>query len=140
DALLFVVVTLALLLLGQGLRMAAKRKGQSAGLSSRGLAAAAAYLLLPLVLLKAIGGATLWLGADQWWLPHHPVDSYVVIVKSQVDWGRFWLKCAVAYGPSALLLADLVVALLRGRARDARMPQSFARLALGLSSLCLLFV
>ncbi len=149
DLWLYFVVTLGLLLLGQLLRTLARRRsargpGQPSALSSRGLAAAAAYLLLPLVLLKAIGAATLWLGVDAWWLPHHPVDSYVVIVKNRVDWGRFWLKCAVAYGPSALLLADLVVWLVLRRARGAGVARGhdpgFLPRALGLSSLCLLGV
>lgn len=140
DVLLFVVVTVGLLLLGQGLRMAARRRGRETSVSSRGLAAAAAYLLLPLALLKAIGAATMWLGADQWWLPHHPIDSYVVVVKNQIDWGRFSLKCLVAYGLSSLLLLDLVVTLVRGRASRSSFSPAFGVRALGLSTLCLLGV
>lgn len=140
DVALLVVVTIALLLLGQLVNARARRRGEPRPLSSRGLAAAAAYLALPVALLKAAGALTLWLGVDQWWLPHHPVDSYVVVVRNQVDWGRFWLKCAVAYGPSAILLVDLVVALLRGRARDAAPPSSFPAQALGLASLAALVV
>lgn len=137
DLALLAVVAVSLVSLGLLLNARARRRGRVPRLSARGLAAAAAYLALPLVLLKAIGAVTMWLGADQWWLPHHPVDSYVVVVKQQVDWGRFWLKCAVAYGPSALLLADLVVALVRDRVQDAPLDEGFLRPALGLTSLCL---
>lgn len=139
DVLLLVAVTFGLLLLGQLLNALAKRRGDPRPLSSRGLAAAAAYLALPLVFLKGVGAITMWVGVDQWWLPHHPVDSYVVIVQQRVDWGRFWIKCAVAYGPSALLLADLVVALIRGRVKDVSAPGGFLPQALGLASLSLLF-
>jgi thiol-disulfide isomerase/thioredoxin len=107
DVLLWVFVVAVLIALGRF--VATPRR------SARSMAAAASYLLLPVLLLQAIGGITMWTGFDQWWLPHHPVDSYVVIVKNRVDWTRFLLKCAVAYGPSALLLVDLVVGVFRGR-------------------------
>lgn len=123
DLLLFVVVLLALFVLG---RLLAREK-----LPARGLATAAAYLLIPLALLKGAGALTLWLGADQWWLPHHAVDSSVVVVGRQVDWTRFAVKCAVAYGPSAILLADLVAALLRRRVRGVADTPSFAPTAFG---------
>jgi thiol-disulfide isomerase/thioredoxin len=123
DLLLFVVVLVALLLLGRLLRRER--------LPARGLAAAAAYLLVPLALLKGVGALTLWLGVDQWWLPHHAVDSSVVVVAGRVDWTRFAFKAAVAYGPSAILLAELVVGLVKGRARAATASPSFAPSAVG---------
>ncbi|MFZ9887268.1 MAG: TlpA disulfide reductase family protein [Myxococcota bacterium] len=100
DVSLFFCVLVALLLLGRVLRRVRT--------SSRGLAAAAGYLLLPLALLKAIGITTLWLGIDQWWLPHHPIDSHVVFLKGELVVGRFVTKLLVSYGLPALLLLALV--------------------------------
>lgn len=71
----------------------------------RPLAAAdlAAWLLIPLVLLKALGAALAGFGLELWWLPHHAVDSGVIFVERHVSWSRFLVKCAVAYGPSLVL-------------------------------------
>jgi thiol-disulfide isomerase/thioredoxin len=140
DVMLFFVVAFALVVLGRvGARFAPFERR-----SARAMAAVAGYLLLPVVALKVAGGVTMWLGADQWWLPHHPIDSYVVVVDRRIDWTRFALKCVVAYGPSALLLLDFVLATLRGRAppeRDepARAPSGRALVAGGaVVALCVL--
>lgn len=130
DVSLFVCVLIVLLLLGRTLRRAR--------LSARGLAAVAGYLLLPIALLKAIGVTTLWLGIDQWWLPHHPIDSYVVFLKGELLVGRFVTKLFVSYGLSALLLGDIVVALFRGRLQQAPDDARWGAPSLGAVSLALL--
>ena len=74
-----------------------------------GTAIAVTYLLVPLTLLKALGGLLALAGVDLWALPHEAVDSMAVVVKGRVDMGRFAVKCAVAYGSGlATLLAWLV--------------------------------
>ena len=72
----------------------------------RSAAAATVMLLVPLAVLKAIGGALAALGLDLWWLPHHAVDSIVVVKAGRVDVVRFVTKCVFAYGPGlGVLLA-----------------------------------
>lgn len=123
DLMLLAVVATALVLLG---RFGPSRR------SSRAMAAVAGYLVVPVLLLKIIGATTMWLGHDQWWLPHHPIDSYVVFVNRQLDWVRFLTKCGVAYGWSAILLVDLVIGVLKGDAPAPREPP-FARFAAGVA-------
>lgn len=130
DVSLCVCAFIALFLLSRVLRRAR--------LSARGLAAVAGYLLLPLALLKAIGAATLWLGGDQWWLPHHPVDSHVVFAKGELVVGRFVTKLLVSYGFSALLLGDLVIALLRGKQQRVADTGGWLAPSLGAVSVALL--
>lgn len=70
--------------------------------------AAGVWLLVPLIVLKCIGGALQAAGVDLWFLPHEAVDSPVVIVDRHVSWLRFVVKCAVGYGPSLALATALV--------------------------------
>lgn len=71
-------------------------------------ATATTYLLVPLTVLKAIGGALFVAGVDVWALPHTAVDSLAVVVGKQIDPVRVVVKAVVAYGPGlAVLLAWL---------------------------------
>jgi thiol-disulfide isomerase/thioredoxin len=82
-------------------------------------AAAAGWLLVPLIALKALGGTLSVFGVNAWFMPHLAVDSSVVIVNGEVDWLRFAIKCLVAYAwplTSALLF---VVDAARGADRAA---------------------
>lgn len=132
DLMILAAVASALILL--------RRFGPSRG-SARAAAAVAAYLMVPVLLLKIAGAVTMWSGVDQWWLPHHPIDSYVVIVNRQIDWTRVIVKCVVAYGWPALLLLDLVIGILKRRpiASVATTP-GFAPVAVGggVAALCVL--
>lgn len=83
-------------------------------------AAAACWLLVPLIVLKCIGGALQAAGFDQWWLPHEAVDSMAIVVGKQVSWLRFTVKCLVAYGPSLVMGALLI----RAWARPSSPPSS----------------
>lgn len=75
---------------------------------ARNVAVAATWLLVPLVVMKAVGGALQAFQVDLWWLPHHAVDSWVVLVNRQVSWLRFAAKCATAYGLPLALAVTLV--------------------------------
>jgi len=91
-----VVVAVAAVLIGA----IAKARGQKA----IGAAVAVTYLLIPLALLKALGGLLALAGVEVWALPHRAVDSLVVVVDNQVDWGRFTVKCVVAYTHGLVVL------------------------------------
>jgi thiol-disulfide isomerase/thioredoxin len=71
-----------------------------------GAAVATAFLLVPLALLKAGGGLLAHAGLDLWWLPHRAVDSAAILVDGHRSWGRFAIKCVVAYGPGLAVLLD----------------------------------
>ncbi|MBM4281515.1 MAG: TlpA family protein disulfide reductase, partial [Deltaproteobacteria bacterium] len=79
---------------------------RAVGRRARGAALATAYLLVPLAVCKAAGGALALLDVKLWWLPHTAVDSAAVLVQGQVSWARFTAKCVVAYGPGLVLIAD----------------------------------
>lgn len=87
-------------------------------LSSRAAATAVAYLVLPIVVMKAAGASLSFAGVDFWWLPHHPVGSWAVVVNGRFDVGRYAVKCAVSYGPPALLLGLMLRDLWRTRGSD----------------------
>jgi thiol-disulfide isomerase/thioredoxin len=69
-------------------------------------AIATTYLLVPLTLLKAVGGACAVAGLELWWLPHRAVDSMAVVVSGHMDIGRIVLKSVVAYAPGGMVLLD----------------------------------
>jgi cytochrome c biogenesis protein CcmG/thiol:disulfide interchange protein DsbE len=71
-------------------------------------AVAAVWLIVPLLVLKCVGGALQAAGVDLWPLPHEAVDSMAVVVDKQVSWLRFTVKSLVAYGPSVVMGALLV--------------------------------
>jgi cytochrome c biogenesis protein CcmG, thiol:disulfide interchange protein DsbE len=75
-------------------------------------ATAGAWLLVPLAALKALGAVLDIADLNVWFMPHYAVDSPVVLVKGQVDWARFAIKCVTAYG-WPLILALMVVSSLR---------------------------
>lgn len=81
-----------------------------------GAAIATTYLLVPLAVMKAIGGLCAFVGFEFWFLPHRAVDSFAVVVGEgagqHVDWLRFAVKCAVSFGPG---LAVLLHWLVKGR-------------------------
>lgn len=110
DALLLALTCLAVAVLARVLSKGRVPPGQAA--------IAAAWLLVPLVVLKAIGGALQAFQVDLWWLPHHAVDSWVVLVDRKVSWARFALKCGTAYA-LPLALAVSLVASFRTRAAGA---------------------
>ncbi len=71
-------------------------------------ATATTYLLVPLTVLKAIGGALSVGGVEVWSLPHTAVDSLAVVVGRSIDPVRVVVKSLVAYGPGlAILIAWL---------------------------------
>ena len=106
DALLLVGVAVGLGVFGA---YVAKRR-----VSFGAAATAAAYLLVPLVALKVVGGLIQLAGRDLWWMPHWPVDALqAIVVQNKVDWTRFAVKCVVAYAIPLALLLDLVVYLMR---------------------------
>jgi thiol-disulfide isomerase/thioredoxin len=76
------------------------------GQRALGAATAVAYLIVPLALVKAIGGVLALAGPDLWWLPHRAVDSAAVVVGGRVSPARFVVKCIVAYGPGLFVLAQ----------------------------------
>lgn len=94
-------------------------------------AIATTYLLVPLTLLKAVGGACAVAGLELWWLPHRAVDSMAVVVNGHLDVGRMVLKSVVAYAPGAVVLVDW---LLR---RSARLSPSVHAPRLGAVALAL---
>lgn len=107
----------------------------------RPLAAAelAAWLLVPLCVLKAVGAALAGFGLELWWLPHSAVDSAAVVVERQVSWARFAVKCAVAYGPPLAMALVWIGSLTRaGEAPPSpATPKWRTRLGLGVGALSL---
>ena len=87
--------------------------GRLRGQRFLGTAIATTYLLVPLTLMKAIGGILAVAGLDLWALPHNAVDSMVVVKNGRVDMVRFGVKCAVAYGPGLGALVAWLVTLPR---------------------------
>lgn len=68
-------------------------------------AAAGVWLLIPLVVVKALGAALAGLSVDLWWMPHHAVDSWAILEERKVSWLRFATKCVTAYAwPLAVAL------------------------------------
>ncbi len=103
-------------------------------------AAAATWLLVPLIALKALGGALSGFGLELWWLPHVAVDAPAgLVVDRQISWVRFAIKCVVAYGPS-LGIALAWARTFRGdaAAAAAELSPTRRRLGLGLAALCAL--
>jgi cytochrome c biogenesis protein CcmG, thiol:disulfide interchange protein DsbE len=84
------------------------QRSNSAAVSPARAAVAAVWLLVPLIVLKCIGGALQAAGVDLWFLPHEAVDSMAVVVDKHVSWLRFTVKSIVAYGPSVVMGAALV--------------------------------
>jgi thiol-disulfide isomerase/thioredoxin len=62
-------------------------------------AVAGVFLLVPLTLEKALGGALADVGVTPiWWLPHLPVDSpNAILGREGIDWTRFAIKCVITY-------------------------------------------
>jgi thiol-disulfide isomerase/thioredoxin len=120
------------------------------GVARRALAAAVAtaYLLVPLAVVKGVGGALAFAGLDVWWLPHHAVDSFVVVVDRAVSPARVLGKAAVAWGPGlVVLLAWMRDLLARRSASDPpsgtaavapapRLPAARAGLAVVVVAVC----
>jgi thiol-disulfide isomerase/thioredoxin len=101
-------------------------------------AAAAPWLMVPLLVVKCVGGALQAAGIDLWFLPHEAVDSMAVVVGREVSWLRFAVKCTVAYGPSLALAVVLVWrwhrdATPRTTETDAAMDAEGARHPVGLA-------
>jgi thiol-disulfide isomerase/thioredoxin len=94
-------------------------------------AIATTYLLVPLTLLKAVGGACAVAGLELWWLPHRAVDSMAVVVNGHLDVGRMVLKSVVAYAPGALVLLDWLFR------RGARLSPSLAAPRVGTAVLAM---
>src|SRR5690606_11061601 len=67
-------------------------------------AMATTYLLVPLTILKALGGVLALAGLDLWWMPHSAVDSWAIVVNGKVEMGRFIVKCLVSYGSGLVVL------------------------------------
>jgi cytochrome c biogenesis protein CcmG, thiol:disulfide interchange protein DsbE len=129
DALLLAITAVALG--AYGALVAKRRVAFGAG------ATAAAYLLVPLVALKMVGGLIALGGADLWWSPHWAVDApQAIVVHGKVDWLRFAVKCVVAYGVPAALLVDVAV-FLRAAAplADVAPAASPARVRVGVGAL-----
>ena len=78
--------------------------GRALGKSFVSTAIATTYLLVPLAVLKAIGGLTALGGLELWWLPQRAVDSFAVVVNNRVDVTRFIVKCAVSFVPGLCVL------------------------------------
>lgn len=70
----------------------------------RGTAAAVTYLFVPLVAAKALSQGVALLGFDAWWMPHHPISSWAVLVNGRFDLFRYLSKIGILYGPSVPLL------------------------------------
>lgn len=103
-------------------------------------AIAVTYLLVPLAVLKAVGGALSVAGVEVWALPHRAVDSLAVVIGKRVDPFRVVVKSVVAYGPGlAVLVAWLLTKkkpwpsphLLWARIGAAAVALSVAMLGLG---------
>jgi len=104
-----VVVLVAAVVVG----VVGQLQGQLRGQRFLGTAIAVTYLLVPLTLLKAVGGLLALAGVDLWPLPHQAVDSMAVVVKGRVDMGRFAAKCVIAYGPGLATLVAWLMTLSR---------------------------
>ena len=76
-------------------------------------ATATTYLLVPLTVLKAVGGALSVGGFEVWTLPHTAVDSLAVVVGRHVDPVRVVVKSIVAYGPGLAVLVTWLATLKR---------------------------
>jgi thiol-disulfide isomerase/thioredoxin len=129
EAMVDPLKTDAVLLAATGLVLAALAQLFARGrVSPMNAAIAGAWLVIPLVCLKAIGGALQGLGLDLWWLPHHAVDSLsALVVERRVSWVRFAIKCVTAYGaPLAIGLA--LVASLRREGREGREGRELPKL------------
>jgi thiol-disulfide isomerase/thioredoxin len=106
------------------------------GLRALGAAVATTYLLVPLAVLKAAGGALALLDVRLWWLPHLAVDSSAVVVDGRVSWLRFTAKSVVAYGPALAVLLDWFaqaragMVTVRPRAVEARRGLAFVLVAI----------
>jgi len=78
-----------------------------------GAAIATSYLLVPLAMLKAIGGLCAFAGFEFWFLPHRAVDSFAVVVgegrNQHVDPMRFVVKCAVSYAAGLAVLLHWLI-------------------------------
>ena len=61
-------------------------------------------LFWPLAIGKWVGLGLSLAGHDLWWMPHHPVRSWVIVEQGQVIGWRYALKCLVSYGISAWML------------------------------------
>ena len=83
--------------------------GRLRGHSFLQAAMATTYLLVPLTILKALGGVLGLAGVDLWWLPHDAVDSYAIVVNGKVEMGRFAVKCLVSYGSGLATLVHWLV-------------------------------
>lgn len=130
DLLVLVVTVAAVALLARVLT-----KGR---VSPGAAAAAAAWLVVPLLALKAVGGALAGFGLDVWWLPHSAVDAPgVIVVERHISWVRFAVKCVVAYGaPLAVAVAWLRTFLRHDEASAAAPAAAMQRVGLAVASLC----
>lgn len=130
DLLVLVVTVAVVALLARVLA-----KGRVAPMAA---AAAALWLLVPLLALKSLGGALAGFGLEQWWLPHSAVDSLAaIVVERRISWVRFAIKCLVAYG----LPLGIVLAWLRTFTRDDGAPpaepsMTRRRVGVGVAALC----
>ena len=139
DDLLLLAVLIALV--GFGVQVLRTRVPTASPLSARASAAALSYLLLPLVVTKAVGAFLAFVGTDLWWLPHHPVSSWAVVVDGRLHAGRYVLKCALSYGPSSVFLALLLRDLIRAPAEEApRRAVAGRRDLLGAAALAALLI
>jgi thiol-disulfide isomerase/thioredoxin len=93
--------------------LVAWRVGEQRGLTAAAAGTAAAYALVPLSARKLIGVVVAAVGFDHWLLPHHAVDSLVVVVNRAVDPVRFASKLAVNWLPPLLVLVAAIRSTLR---------------------------
>ena len=85
-------------------------------------------LFWPLAMGKFIGAGLSLAGADLWWLPHHPVRSWVIVEQGQVIWWRYGVKCFTSYALSASMLLLLFWELWWGMAaQKSELTQSETR-------------
>jgi thiol-disulfide isomerase/thioredoxin len=93
-------------------------------------ACAASYLLVIVVVERALGLVLSFAGVDLWWMPHHAVDGPAVFANNHVVWARFATKCVVTYGLPAVILGAWAHAMVVGRA-IVEPPAARARAGLG---------